>query len=360
MALFILRLEDRILFDASAPAVIADAVADSSSDTRNAEQAIADSLSGDDGSDHSTQDASDGSSDAPVGDPTSAVQENQVNVLLVASNVDNAEQLANAAADNIITILYDYNSTTLSDLQTMISDALAGAKADTISFATEGQSGLFHLLADTYVSSDTLAANSDLVNFWSSVGSLMKDGGRVDLLGCFVGGIDGNDFGLIENLNNTLDASGNDINIAASDDLTGNLEGGNWILEVGNIDASTYFNADALSSWAAQLLSLTVSTTGDSGAGSFRQAIIDANASPGGDTVTITTTGFVSLASDLPTITGSIDFNNASGNPSDPNGSAFELYGSGETRVVEINAPSGNVSFDRISFTSATTGILVQ
>ena len=46
----------------------------------------------------------------------------------------------------------------------------------------------------------------------------------------------------------------------------------------------------------------SVSNTGDSGAGSLRQAILDANGAPGDDVISITTTGAVTLASALPTL----------------------------------------------------------
>lgn len=47
----------------------------------------------------------------------------------------------------------------------------------------------------------------------------------------------------------------------------------------------------------------TVSSTADAGAGSLRQAIIDANSDAAADVITITATGTITLASDLPLIT---------------------------------------------------------
>ena len=49
----------------------------------------------------------------------------------------------------------------------------------------------------------------------------------------------------------------------------------------------------------------TVTNTGDAGAGSFRQAILDANANPGTDIINLSTvSGDISLLSDLPELTG--------------------------------------------------------
>ncbi|MFH1123413.1 MAG: hypothetical protein V1758_07090, partial [Pseudomonadota bacterium] len=54
----------------------------------------------------------------------------------------------------------------------------------------------------------------------------------------------------------------------------------------------------------------TVVNLNDLGAGSLRQAILDANASPGVvDTIKVTTTGTVTLASDLPMITDDVTIN---------------------------------------------------
>ncbi len=137
MALFILRLEDRILFDAAAPTAFAQVVADAA-DPAHTDSANADAAEATDASQSDTAQVAGSES---LTEAISAVQEGQTNVLLISSNVENAEQLANAAADDVITILYDYKNTTLDQLQTMISDALNGQVADTISFATEGQSG---------------------------------------------------------------------------------------------------------------------------------------------------------------------------------------------------------------------------
>jgi len=54
---------------------------------------------------------------------------------------------------------------------------------------------------------------------------------------------------------------------------------------------------------------LTVSTTSESGSGSLRQAILDANAMPGDDTVEITATGTIVLSSPLPQITDNVVLN---------------------------------------------------
>src|SRR5262249_46329461 len=51
----------------------------------------------------------------------------------------------------------------------------------------------------------------------------------------------------------------------------------------------------------------SVTTLADSGAGSLRQAILDANATPGDDTITFAVTGTINLASALPNLSSNID-----------------------------------------------------
>ncbi|MBF2048311.1 MAG: DUF4347 domain-containing protein, partial [Elainella sp. C42_A2020_010] len=91
--------------------------------------------------------------------------------------------------------------------------------------------------------------------------------------------------------------------VAASTDLTGSSAlGGDWELEfsTGSIEAS-----GALADWAQAayqnvLAIYTVNTLADTGAGSLRQAITDANASVGvADTINFSVTGTITLASVL-------------------------------------------------------------
>src|SRR5262245_35633876 len=56
----------------------------------------------------------------------------------------------------------------------------------------------------------------------------------------------------------------------------------------------------ALPALPARAAGLTVTTLADSGDGSLRQAIVDANATVGADTITFTLSGTIVLASTLP------------------------------------------------------------
>jgi hypothetical protein len=59
----------------------------------------------------------------------------------------------------------------------------------------------------------------------------------------------------------------------------------------------------------AQAATFTVTNTNDSGAGSLRQAILDANANPGKDTIDISATGTIDLKSPLPNLSTDMAIN---------------------------------------------------
>jgi len=76
--------------------------------------------------------------------------------------------------------------------------------------------------------------------------------------------------------------------VAASKDVTGySGRGGDWDLEyaIGAVGASQPFSGTSLQNWDHVLATYVVTNTNDSGAGSLRQAILDANANAGTDTI---------------------------------------------------------------------------
>jgi hypothetical protein len=101
--------------------------------------------------------------------------------------------------------------------------------------------------------------------------------------------------------------------IAASKNLTGSAAlGGDWDLEVtiGSIETPLAFTLDAIASYDRVLASFAVTSTNDSGLGSLRDAITQANATPGPDIIDLTgITGTIALATTLPTINESLSLN---------------------------------------------------
>ena len=97
--------------------------------------------------------------------------------------------------------------------------------------------------------------------------------------------------------------------IAFSDDATGSKSlDADWDLEfqTGTIEAQSLVLVDSPEEWQGLLATYTVTNTNDSGAGSLRQAIIDANANAGADTINFningTGTHTITTLTDLPTI----------------------------------------------------------
>ena len=104
-----------------------------------------------------------------------------------------------------------------------------------------------------------------------------------------------------------------DTDVAASEDGTGSeTYNADWELEytVGMVETSVAFSDAALGQWEGLLDTFTVTNTNDSGAGSLRQAILDANALGGLDTINFSIVGgdpyTINLASALPTITDEV------------------------------------------------------
>jgi hypothetical protein len=101
--------------------------------------------------------------------------------------------------------------------------------------------------------------------------------------------------------------------VAASTNDTGAARlGGDWILEhqIGAIETSVVIGPAAQSSFGGLLAAFTVTNTNDSGAGSLRQAILDANSLAGLDTITFNIAGAgphtITPTSALPTITDAV------------------------------------------------------
>jgi predicted outer membrane repeat protein len=81
----------------------------------------------------------------------------------------------------------------------------------------------------------------------------------------------------------------------------------------------------------AQAANFTVTNLSDSGAGSLRQAILDANAAAGADTVTFSVAGTITLAGTLPAITDDVTIDG-------PGAAGLTISGNNAVRVLEVNA----------------------
>ncbi len=160
-----------------------------------------------------------------------------------------------------------------------ISDALRGQSGiDAIHFVTHGTDYAVKL-GDTWLHVDNLDGHAGDIAAW---GSALDSDADLLFYGCdLAGGEEGR--ALLEAMQQLTSAD-----IAASVDDTGHaLLGGNWLLEysLGDVDTAVAFSDDLQQTWNGLLNTFTVTNTNDAGAGSLRQAILDANALAGSDTI---------------------------------------------------------------------------
>uniref|UniRef100_UPI0016047CB9 DUF2341 domain-containing protein n=1 Tax=Stieleria mannarensis TaxID=2755585 RepID=UPI0016047CB9 len=186
-----------------------------------------------------------------------------------------------------------------------ISRSLAGLSGvDAVHLVSHGD-GRGLRLGDSRLDIDTADGYSQRIASWA--GALDAD---ADLLiyGCdLASSTDGR--ALIDTL-----AAWCDCDVAASEDATGHETlGGDWDFEysIGTIQTEVAFSLVARSAWEGTLATYTVTNTNDSGAGSLRQAILDANANAGLDTIDFNITGtgthLITPATMLPLITDAVN-----------------------------------------------------
>ena len=175
---------------------------------------------------------------------------------------------------------------------------------DAIHFVSHGTDGAVKL-GNTWLTPDNLAAYAGSISRWAD--SLNSN---ADLLfyGCNLAGSPAGEE-LLESLHALTGAD-----VAASVDDTGHTSlGGDWDLEysTGSIETAVVVSPHAQATWQALLNTFTVTNTNNAGAGSLRQAILNANALPGLDVIHFNIAGrwsrhTIALTSALPNITDAV------------------------------------------------------
>ncbi|MCA9060494.1 MAG: DUF4347 domain-containing protein, partial [Planctomycetaceae bacterium] len=172
-----------------------------------------------------------------------------------------------------------------------------------IDFLTHGTDRAVKL-GSTWLDNASLLARSGEMTLWANALSADAD---LMFYGCDLAG--GSSGRMLLDAISVLTGA----DVAASVDGTGaaNL-GGNWNLEYqhGDTEAAVIVSEEIQESWQGLMATFTVTNTLNTGAGSLRQAIIDANALAGTDTITFNIAGagphVITLSSSLPTITGTV------------------------------------------------------
>jgi len=247
------------------------------------------------------------STDIAPADPASAIAEQaarRLELIYVDPTIENVEALLRALR---IDPLADFQVVALDATRNgleQISDSLAQYdNVAAVHIVTHGAPAAVKLGAN-WITHDQLENYRSQLESWSN--ALTSE---ADLLfyGCEVGmGERGQAF-----LTQWNEYTGADV--AASIDNTGHERfQGNWNLElvVGSVESDIAFRLEDVSQWQGLLAPFVVTNTNDSGAGSLRQAILDANGLAGQDTITFSIAGgglqSIALTSALPTVTDSL------------------------------------------------------
>ena len=202
-----------------------------------------------------------------------------VEVIFIDAGVEDAELLLGdlQGGDSILRLVFQLEADR--DGIEQITEQLAGlANVSAVHLVSHGD-GQGIQLGNTRLDVDTAAGYAGDIATWGD--SLASDA-DVLIYGCDLASTaDGR--ALVESIGALCDCD-----VAASDDATGaEALGGDWDLEysVGSVDVGVAFGSHAQSTWQNLLATYTVTNTNDSGAGSLRQAILDANGNAGADTI---------------------------------------------------------------------------
>ena len=172
-----------------------------------------------------------------------------------------------------------------SGLQQMTDILTLHQEIDAVHILSHGSSDGLQL-GNEWVTENTLNDNALLLESWTAY---LNEGADILLYGCELASSD-NGIRFVETFQSLTQSD-----IAASDDLTGSaLRQGDWNLEyqLGDINHQLFLNTQIDDQWLGTLAVYTVTTTSDivdSGDGllSLREAVIEANANAGADTVNL-------------------------------------------------------------------------
>jgi thiamine pyrophosphokinase len=216
--------------------------------------------------------------------------EQTLELVFIDSSVSNFEQLAadlrnSAAADpgrKLELVALDNSKDGIAQITSAL---LRYRGVDGIHIVSHGGTGQVQI-GSTWLSMNNLDTYRNAISAWQY--SLSED---ADILfyGCNLAGSDEGQQ-LLHEISTLTNCDA-----AASDDATGGTtRNADWDLEyqVGSITTDVAFSNQFRADADFILATYTVTNTNDSGAGSFRQAILDANANAGVDTITEVDPGF--------------------------------------------------------------------
>ncbi len=201
-------------------------------------------------------------------------------IIFIDTSVDDYQTLLLGIDPSAEAILLDATRDGIEQIAEILSER---SDIDAIHLIAEGNAAELHL-GTTFLTQESIIGK--YANLLTQIGQSLSANADLLIYGCNFGqGETG--LGAMKTL---AELTGADL--AASTDRTGHVsEYANWELEVatGFIETSVIIGEATQEAWEGVLATFTVTNTNDAGAGSLRQAIIDANAAPGTDTIVIPT-----------------------------------------------------------------------
>ncbi|MEM9543098.1 MAG: DUF4347 domain-containing protein [Cyanobacteria bacterium P01_E01_bin.42] len=218
-----------------------------------------------------------------------------------------------------------------------------GGEVSEVHIVSEGSAGNFWLGND-FVSHENIEAYRQQLQAW---GVHLTPEADILLYSCLTGLGEVGD-SLIHSL-----AAATGADVTASTNLTGNAAlGGDWVLEksTGNIEASLGFVPEVLENYAGKLAIFTATNGNDTGTGSLREAIADANGSTGADEIRFSGVTLVDLTSgelgitDELTITGGTTNVTVQRNAGAADFRIFNVTGGAMTTFDNLTITNGKVT----------------
>jgi plastocyanin len=268
------------------------------------------------------------------------------NVVLLDSNLEDSGELSQAILPGTKTFLYD---STKESAAAVLSQVVQWAQASdvrigSLSILSHGHTGAFEL-GDQWISTSSLGQTS---GEWRQLGHLFAGNASVDIFGCDVAAAGGDGNVLIDRIASLTGGA-----VFASDNLTG--KGGDWNLEAGSrpqaapADQSLGLSEPVLLGYDGTLATYTVTNTNDSGAGSLRQAILNANSDGGAGTIAfdIPGTGVHTIipSSALPAVSDTVTIN------------GITQPGYAGTPLIELDGASAGSGVDGLDLVAGNTTV---
>ncbi len=154
-----------------------------------------------------------------------SVSENELNVLFISSNIQNANKIAEATKEYGVVVVYDFEDANLRTINLTLEELIEWKKQkiDHLSFFCHGAPGSILLSANELVDLKSVTQNMDE---WKAMGKLFSANATLDIYGCEIGwGEAGEKF--VKAISYLTG-----VTVRASDNASGNIHDADWDLEV--------------------------------------------------------------------------------------------------------------------------------